>query len=324
MKRVNPFARLYDYQNKTPSDVQVNEMGDFPLLIDVELTNRCNMRCIFCAQRAMKRARVNMTEEHYSMLLDETAPRGTPLRFIRWGEPLLHPRFLDFIRMAKEKGLLLHVTTNGLLMDQAMAAALVDLELDSIKFSFQGVDAKTYSEMRRADAFNKVIGNLELLHLTRGRREKPFIHVSTSITRENEEQVASFKALAGRFADSVEAGNTNLSRYNIFELDLTREERDAFMAMYEQETVDRQYKHCPEVFTKLSVNSDGSVSACCGDYDNAFVVGNLGEDTLESIWKNQQMMEIRNILARMQHKRLTLCNSCYVVYRDKSKAINPE
>jgi len=122
----------------------------------------------------------------------------------------------------------------------------------------------------------------------------------------------------------VEAGNTNLSRYNIFELDLTREEIDVFMAMYEQETVDKHYKHCPEVFTKLSVNSDGTVSACCGDYDNAFVVGRLGEDKLESIWKNQQMTEIRNILARMQHKRLTLCKSCYTVYRDKSKTIKSE
>lgn len=324
MKRINPFSNIYEYQNKTPSDEQMRGIGDFPIVIDVELTNRCNMRCIFCAQRAMRRKRTDLQEEHYRMLLEEAAVRKTPLRFIRWGEPLLHPRFLDFIRMAKEKDLTLHVTTNGLLMDDDMASALVEIGLDSIKFSYQGVDAPTYREMRRADAFDLVTRNLRRIHDARGDRPKPYIHVSTSVTRESDSQVEKFKALLGQHADSVEAGKTNLSRYNVFDMDLTSEELASFLSVHEHETIERRYKHCPEVFTKLSVNSDGSVSACCGDYDNAFVVGRLGQHSLAEIWRNDEMTEIRNILARMQHKRLSLCNACYVVYRDKANTTNLE
>jgi MoaA/NifB/PqqE/SkfB family radical SAM enzyme len=42
------------------------------------------------------------------------------------GEPLMHPRFLDMVRVVKERGLRAEVTTNALLLDDAMAAALLE------------------------------------------------------------------------------------------------------------------------------------------------------------------------------------------------------
>ena len=40
-----------------------------------------------------------------------------------FGESLLHPRFLDMVRFAKERCLRAEVTTNALLLDEAMVLA---------------------------------------------------------------------------------------------------------------------------------------------------------------------------------------------------------
>lgn len=70
------------------------------------------------------------------------------VRFIRWGEPTLHPKYIEIMDKVKRAGALIHINTNGSLMDENQMQALMDIHLDSIKFSFQGADEGTYNEMR--------------------------------------------------------------------------------------------------------------------------------------------------------------------------------
>ena len=35
------------------------------------------------------------------------------VRFIRWGEPTLHPKYIDIIKRVKDAGSLVHINTNG-------------------------------------------------------------------------------------------------------------------------------------------------------------------------------------------------------------------
>lgn len=62
------------------------------------------------------------------------------VRFIRWGEPTMHPDYIEIIRKVKEAGAITHINTNGLLLDEDQMRQLVEAGLDSIKFSFQGAD----------------------------------------------------------------------------------------------------------------------------------------------------------------------------------------
>jgi len=39
------------------------------------------------------------------------------IRLIRWGEPTMHPQFLDILQKLKETGTLVHFNTNGTLLD---------------------------------------------------------------------------------------------------------------------------------------------------------------------------------------------------------------
>lgn len=293
-KRVNPFNKIYrskEYTNCEPRD--------FPYIVDVELTNHCNLMCRMCSRQIMTRDKGFMEMETLEKVVDECARYDAPIRFIRWGEPVTHSNFLGACHMVKRKGLPLHITTNGLLLDEYIIGNLIGLyKVDSIIISMQGVTPRGYRKMRGGN-YSKLIKNIEMLVDKRGERKKPFIHVSTTVTDEKEKDIVKFITKWRYKVDSVGVGKTNLSRINGKKPDWGK------------------YVPCGEIYRKLSVDWDGKVTACCGDYDALLQVGDINETSLFNIWNyNTKLDGIRAMLGDMQHKCFTLCRDCYHAYEE--------
>jgi MoaA/NifB/PqqE/SkfB family radical SAM enzyme len=83
------------------------------------------------------------------------------------GEPLLHPRFPDMVRAAKARGLRAEVTTNALLLDDAMAVGLLEAGLDQLVVSIDGATAEAFGRVRGA-SLDRVLENVRRLHDARG------------------------------------------------------------------------------------------------------------------------------------------------------------
>lgn len=311
--RSNPFKSIYQACNEGNSRDKLLNLPDFPRYIDVELTNTCNFKCLMCptGNFSQERKKGLMQDEVYFEIMNNIRLRKTPLRFIRWGEPTLHPRFINYISMAKKEGITCHINTNGSLLNREKITELIDTELDSIKFSFQGVDAKSYSEMRNIDFYPDLIEVIELFHSIRGDRAKPYIHVSTTVTYEDAKTIQRFIAEVEKITDLVTVGRTVLERINIEKTKLSQKDVDVIKWLKKQESVVKKRPECPEVFDKLSINWDGSVSACCSDYDNKMIIGDIKSQSLEEIWNSKKMHHYREMLSKMQYDKLELCKTCY-------------
>ena len=322
--RTNPFQPIYDQCNKGDSAEKWAELPAFPRIIDVELTNLCNFRCLMCPTGTFSQRRDKgfMADEVFEHLLDEVTPHQTALRFIRFGEPTMHPRFLDYIRMAKKRGLLCHVNTNGSKMDQALMEALCDIPLDSLKLSFQGVDRKSYGEMRNIDFFDDLLDVIRRIHAVRGDRPSPHLHVSTSITYETPEQVETFKSQVSPYVDKVSIGHTVLDHLDTNAIRLRPHEVEMLNWLKTQQSLVKEHPECPEVYDKLSINWDGTVSACCGDSDNIMLVGDIRTQTIAEIWRSETLESHRAVLARHGHDELPLCRNCFN-YAGLYKSITP-
>jgi radical SAM protein with 4Fe4S-binding SPASM domain len=309
----NPFAPIYQACNAGNSAHKLGNLPDFPHLIDIEMTNTCNFRCLMCPTGtfAQKRRKGFMTPEVFHKVLEELAPTKTPLRFIRWGEPLMHPNIVEFIAAAHAKGLLTHINTNGSKLDEAFIRALIDAGLDSLKFSFQGVDRKSFGEMRNTDFFDALVETIRLTSRIRGEAKRPYLHVSTTITYESKEQVATFKELITPLVDLVSVGRTVLEHLDLDTVRLRPHELEQLRALKDQESVVRQHPECPEVFDKMSINWDGTVTACCGDSDNKMLIGDVRSQSLAEIWRSDALNHYRQMLAEMRHDELPLCKTCY-------------
>jgi MoaA/NifB/PqqE/SkfB family radical SAM enzyme len=283
-------------------------------MLDVELTNACNFRCLMCKTGTgdISRKTGFMSEATFTKLLDDIGSRGTPLRFIRWGEPTLHPHWIQFMERAKLAGCLVHFNTNGSRLDEHALREVLRIGVDSVKFSFQGVDRESYREMRNIDYFDALMEIIARLHTLRGEGSSPFIQIATTVTDEPSARVERFRQLAGGICDYVSVGETLLDFIDKDAAGLSDSERARLQTLKARQIITKPHPHCPEVFGKLSVNWDGTVSACCNDYDNLMLVGDLADQTLHEIWNSKRLAGYRNVLARMEHHRLPLCRHCYI------------
>lgn len=309
----NPLQEHYDLCNAGDSKKKLANLPAFPHMIDLELTNTCNFRCLMCptGNFSQQRDKGFMSEEVYYSVLDGLGEHNIPIRYIRWGEPLTHPNIVEFLEAAKKKGHLLHVNTNGSKLTDELIDELLAIPLDSIKFSFQGVDKKSYAEMRNIDYFEGLTDTMRRLIERRGELRRPFVQASTTITYETKEQVRAFRELFGGIADVVNVGRTVLEYVDLNAVRLRPDEYEMLKKLKEEESVVRVHPECPEVFDKISVNWDGTVTACCMDSENMMIIGDVRENTIEEIWKCDQLTHYREMLAEMRHDELDLCKSCY-------------
>src|SRR3990172_8521773 len=148
---MNLFAPLYEKCNTGTNAAKYAVLSDFPSLIDIEPSGLCNMRCVFCPTGvgALKRDQGFMKAATFEKIAVECAEHGTAIRMIGWGEPLLNPAIVWFVRRASQLGVLTHINTNASKLSRALAAQLVQAGLSSIKVSFQGADRASYREMRQ-------------------------------------------------------------------------------------------------------------------------------------------------------------------------------
>lgn len=212
----------------------------------------------------------------------------------------------------KKEGVLVHFNTNGLLLDEATISEIIKIKIDSVKFSFQGIDDLTYREMRKGGSYSQLLASIRMMHKIRGDESKPYILVTTSITYESEEDVALFKSEVGPYCDEIGIGKTKMQHVDLARMGLSDERRKIYEQFMKEDK--RRIKHmavCPEIWDKLSINWDGSVSACCQDYDNMMVVGHILENDLLGIFLGRKEQFYREILKNDEYDKLPLCRNCW-------------
>jgi heme d1 biosynthesis radical SAM protein NirJ len=129
------------------------------------LIRRCNLTCKHCyAQSAdHEYAGELSTQEVFSTLVDLKAA-GVPALILSGGEPLLRPDFFEIAQRAKELGFHVSLSSNGTLIDEAMADRIAAFGFDYVGISLDGLKA-THDKFRRLDgAFDLSLAGVRLLH----------------------------------------------------------------------------------------------------------------------------------------------------------------
>ena len=140
-------------------------------VIQVEVTSLCPGKCLYCPHTTMRdqwKGR-HMRAETYARLWPLLLECGRA-HLQGWGEPFLHPRFIDMVALARRAGCDVSTTTCGLHMTGDLAAALVDSGLDIIAFSLAGTTAESNDVLRAGVPFERVAAAIRLLQETRKRK----------------------------------------------------------------------------------------------------------------------------------------------------------
>ena len=158
-----------------------------PRAINIEISNRCNLKCKMCwfygeagIGDRYKGSELS-TENLYNVINQMT--KYMPKLYIGGTEPFIRDDFLQILQYIKSHNFKVSFATNGTLLDNAKLKTLVDIGVDDIKFSIDG-DEELHDTIRGKGVYKKVTQAIKNLHdiKIKDNKDKPCITVNITIT----------------------------------------------------------------------------------------------------------------------------------------------
>jgi len=154
-----------------------------PLSVHLELTYRCNWRCVFCYNpRHFDRA--GLSGDEWISVLDDLRVLGTLNITFTGGEPMAHPEIFRILRAARERAFVVRLFTNATLIDDAAADEIASLNLLAVEVSIHGSTAEVHDRTTaRPGSFEATLSAIDRL-IARG----VTVVAKMPLTRWNEHQ----------------------------------------------------------------------------------------------------------------------------------------
>jgi len=172
-----------------------------PTKLYLELTTECNLDCAMCVRRCWDEPGGRMAPRTFRRIIEQLAelPGVSTLHFGGFGEPMTHPDFLGFVALAKGAGCRVEVATNGTLLGREAAEQLVELRLDRLIVSLDGVRAAGHPPLH-SRSFPVVYDNLRYLNDLRLARDVawPEVAIEFVATKGNIGELPALRRLAPR------------------------------------------------------------------------------------------------------------------------------
>ncbi len=282
------------------------EKLNFPNRVTVELTNDCNVSCVFCNRQKISMDIGYIEDKLFYKIIDEMA-RHLPVKLVPFfrGEPLMHPQLIPFLQYAKQKGVgPIQMASNALLLDDQMQDRLIEAGIDYLSFSLDTVDPKVYERSR-------MFGNLEIssnhvksMGLKCKERKKkglsaPTIQVSTINIEEYLPKQKEFIEEWLPYVDVVRVYEQHDEKGRLVDPQI-RKSLDVF----------EERKPCRKVFTDMIIYWDGRMALCNYDWNEQRKIGNVNTMTLQEAWDSEEYEAVRKMHLCNQFDR-GICADCH-------------
>lgn len=296
IKESSESRRKWDYFTGT------REVSDVPSHIDIEPTNACNLQCIMCERREMKRKVGFMDIQVYQKIIDQCLEYGiNSIKLNLWGESLLHKQFIDMIKIAKESGIeRVQFNTNGVFLDKEIAEGICKNGLDKLTFSIDGISQEVYEFIRKNSEYEKVIENLE--YLLEYRNNNGFIKPEITV------QIIRMKETEGEINNFVERWKNRVDYVavtNIATISGLKDIKERSVNLKE----DKQENPCPQLWQRLSIHWNGDATVCCSDFDGFLKIGNVKDKNIKDLWNSDEFNKLRD---KHQNRNFSglICQTC--------------
>jgi len=324
MFHVNTTSFVNKLINRAEIQLDRTKLISRPIELTLEPTLVCNSNCIMCnrnfSRKETKEAAGYLSWDVFNKVRPffRTAER---VLFGGFGEPLMHPHYLEMLKEIKKAGPYVYVFSNGILMKEAVGMALVDSGMDMICISMGGATQETYRKIRGVDAFATVTNNIRRISDYKKSRgtELPLLSFN----------IVAMRSLLAELEDIVELaqeiGVEHIALPNLVAQgeDMQVEScwlcRDEALAVLENAAVraarygitfippnlNVDQARCNALFNRLNINWDGSIMSCAME---RYIVGDLRWQTIAEIWNGRGMQTLRRQIITEGYK--ATCPHC--------------
>ncbi len=314
----------------------------------IELTSRCNERCVHCYIPHDLKLHDIPSELYYSVL-EQLSKLGVLSITLSGGEPMLHPKFIDFLLAAKKYDFYVNILSNLTLLNDQIINAMKSVNVASVQVSLYSMNPAHH------DAITTIPGSFEktknaILKLIEN--DIP-VHVSCPTMKANKNDFGDVLKWCHEHKIRAQTDYIIMAEFNHDTSNLSNrlspEETEDVIRAISLEDVDYQRAILKPDFEEkcnsicfnperqvcgVGINtccmvSNGNVYPCPGWQD--FVLGNLNESSLQEIWFNSEKL---NWLRNLRFKDLgkgkccncnlaAFCAPCLVRNANESTTGNP-
>ncbi|WP_294597305.1 PqqD family peptide modification chaperone [uncultured Phocaeicola sp.] len=292
----------------------------FPTSIHVEIASECNERCIHCYIPHEFKQDL-MDENLFNLVLSQAIELNLLHITISGGEPMLHPRFIDFMRKCREADMSVNILSNLTLLNNEMIEEMKLNPLLSVQTSIYSMQENIHDGItHQKGSLNKTVASVIKLienHIP-VQISCPILKNNVNSYREVKEWAVKHNISAGIDYSIIAQYNHNKKNINcrlsIEELKNFISEQFSSDSLFrdeiEKEITERRKKTgddyiCSICNSSICIGPNGNVFPCVGW--SSKILGNIKSQSLQDVWmKSEAVKQLRAI----RFKDFVNCRNC--------------
>ena len=328
---INPLFRLFPQLKPY--------LMPYPFTIEIEVTNKCNKKCIICEHTYWSESNLDLSFEDFKSIIDQF-PGLKWINLTGEGDIFLNKDYLRMIRYLKARDVVVFFSDSFDLLDEGVSWELIKLGVDGIWMSIDAASKDTYEKIKAGCSFERSIGNIRTLIELKKKMKSPIPEVSFryAVTTLNVQEMPQFvewvHSLGGR--DMLGPG----SHIEFAGLLSFKEIEDYYLPRIPQEIIQAtldtaknldvrvsfahpaqsselsDMKHCA-AWAEPYIMMGGYVMPCCAvmmsnrrDFLRKYALGNLLQRPFKEIWYSQRYRQFRKTICQQKGRVPILCRGC--------------
>ena len=275
------------------------------IAITIENSTYCGADCLTCIRKRMHNANQNMEDVFFNEVFDGINNWNTgevsALSFVGMGDPLLDPGFENKVRYVKEHSdLKIHLTNTC----QQLKGDVLDAVcryVDSVKISHYACSEDTYKKVHGNISYQEVVKNIEALL---GRKDRPRVTMTFLSIPENKHEKDAWIKRWEKQCDSVDVWTPHNWGGN-----------------YRKAMEKGEARSCNRPGKDFQIHVDVTVSVCCLDACEDWVIGDLNDSKWGEIVKGSELRRIVELHKAGRFKECGICADCDMIYDRKDALI---
>jgi radical SAM protein with 4Fe4S-binding SPASM domain len=310
--------------DKDTQDYLANHFKHHPHLMQfqIELSSRCNERCVHCYIPHENKLS-DITPALFYDTLDQLRDMGVLSLTLSGGEPMLHPRFIEFLRRAKDYDFSINVLSNLTQLNDDIIAEMKANRLSSVQVSLYSTVPAVHDSItglpgsfyQTRGAILRLIENdipLQISCPVMKQNKNSYVAVAKWAEEHKVRAVTDYIMMA-RYDHTTSNLDNRLSLDEVGDIikDIIRGDPDYEERLREADFTEVERRDlsddalCGVCISSLCMVANGNLYPCAGWQD--YVVGNISQTPLREIWDHAPRVRY---LRGLRKRDLPKCMDC--------------
>jgi len=343
---INDFSPLIMRAEKSTQEYLEEHFKKQPYLValQIELTSRCNERCIHC-YIPHENKNEDIEPVLFYNVLEQCKEMGVLSLTLSGGEPMMHKNFCEFLHKCKEYDFSVNILSNLTLLNDEIISEMKENRLSSVQVSLYSMNPDIHDEItqlkgsfyRTKASILKLIENdipLQISCPTMRQNKNCYVDV-INWAQEHKIRAISDYIMMGKYDGTTQNLNNRLSLHEVIKVinDIIKNDVD-YQNRIDLEELENKDNFdisnnivCGVCISSICMVANGNVYPCPGW--QSYVVGNVKETSLKEIWINSEKVKyLRNLRKKDFPKCLkcpdkSFCAMCMVRNANEDPSGNP-